>query len=257
MKVKEIANVLEAFAPIQVQEGYDNSGLLIGDFNSEVKKVLVCLDVTVEVIEEAVREGANMIVAHHPIIFAGLKRLTGENYVEQTVMEAIKNDINIYACHTNLDKIKGGVSYKMADLLGLDNLEILSQETEDVGLGVMGNLPEAIAPNAFLKLVKEVFGGTIRHTKLPAGKVQKVALCGGSGASFLAVAKEKRADVYLSSDFKYHQFFDAEDQIVILDIGHAEAENCSKALINEILSKKFPNFAVYLSKIDTNPIKYY
>ena len=257
MKVRDFTEVLESFAPLRIQEGYDNCGLLTGNHEMEVKGIMVSLDVTVEVINECINNGANMVVAHHPIIFGGVKKLTGGNYVEDVIIKAIKNDIAIYAYHTNLDKVPGGVSFKMAELLGLQNVQILSPEEENVGLGAIGELKSEMGTDGFLEKVKATFGGGIRYTETDKKAIKKVALCGGSGASFLSLAKAQQADAYVSSDFKYHQFFDGEKETMIVDIGHAEAENCSKALINEILSKKFPNFAVYLSKVDTNPIKYY
>jgi dinuclear metal center YbgI/SA1388 family protein len=257
MIVRDFTNALESFAPIEIQEAYDNCGLLTGNHKMEVKGVVITLDVTEEVINECINNGANLIVAHHPIIFGGIKKLTGGNYVEDVLIKAIKNDIAIYAFHTNLDKVQGGVSFKMAEMLGLQNVEILSPESDMIGLGAIGKLEKPLSTDSFIDLVKSIFGGVIRYTDIGKKEVNKVALCGGSGASFFNIAKSKEADVYLSSDFKYHQFFDAEKQTMIVDIGHAEAENCSKALINEILSKKFPNFAVYLSEVDTNPIKYY
>ncbi|MCX6181157.1 MAG: Nif3-like dinuclear metal center hexameric protein [Bacteroidetes bacterium] len=259
MIIATIIQVLEEWAPPQYQESYDNVGLLTGDKNAEVKGVLVCLDCTEEVIEEAIALGANMVIAHHPIIFSGLKKLTGANYIERTVIKAIKNDIAIYAIHTNLDNVLHGVNAKICALLEIQNKRILQVKRgiAEVGSGMIGELNTPLNTKDFLQKIKIAFSaGSVRYTSVLKDKVSRIAVCGGSGSFLLKDAIEQGADIFLSSDFKYHQFFDAENRIVIVDIGHYEAEKFTKELICEFLREKFPTFALHLSKINTNPVNY-
>ncbi len=363
-KIKDVIAHLENLAPKSLQESYDNSGLLTGDRDAEVTGVLITLDTTEEVVAEAVNKGCNMIVSHHPVIFRGLKSLTGKNYVERTVIDAIRNDIAVYAIHTNLDNIRSGVNHKIAQKLGLENTRILApkkgellklvtfvplpqldavtealwkagagnignydqcsfqlkgtgtfrpnedatptigsameyeQVTEmrlevilpasheskvisalheshpyeevayylstlnninqDTGAGMIGDLPEIMEPSAFLKQLKNQMElSVIRHTT-PAGKyVKRIAVCGGSGSFLLENAKRAGADVFITADIKYHEFFDAELKVMIADIGHYESEVFTKELIYDILSKKFTKFALQLSETVTNPISYF
>lgn len=363
LKIKDITSFLEGWAPLAYQEPYDNSGLLTGDPNWAVSGVLVTLDCLESVVEEAIDLKCNLIVAHHPIIFQGLKRLTGKNYVERTVIKAIKNDIAIYAIHTNLDNIHSGVNKMIAEKIGLTGLQILQSkadtllklvtfipkdETEKVvaalhaagagnignyencsfqvmgqgsfqptehanpylgskgqlqkveeiriemilpataettvlnalkqahpyeevayyliplsnahqqiGAGMIGTLQEPLEPTTFLvRLKAQMNTACIRHTALPAKPIRKVAVCGGAGSFLLPQAKAMGADAYVSADFKYHEFFDAEGEILVADLGHYESEQYTKDLIKEVLERKFPNFAVYFSKSVTNPISY-
>jgi dinuclear metal center YbgI/SA1388 family protein len=362
MKVKDIIEHLETLAPKTYQESYDNSGLIVGDKNAEIKGVLVCLDSIEAVIDEAIRKNCNLVVAHHPIIFSGLKSLTGKNYIERTIIKAIKNDIAIYAIHTNLDNMFEGVNKRLAETLGLKNLQILSpkahtllklslyvpiahlstvrdalfsagageigaykhcsfsaegtgtfmatdganpfvgninethSETEFkleviltrdiqqqvlhamrnahpyeevayelisvenanqyIGSGMIGEIVEN-DELTFLNHVKQVLGaGCIKHTPLLGKKVKKVAVCGGSGSFLLPQAIAKGADVFITSDFKYHQFFDADNQIVIADVGHFESEQTTIQLIADWINEKFPKFAVHLTETNTNPVNY-
>ncbi len=365
MKVRDIIQAIEAFAPAAYQESYDNSGLQVGDMDAEVTSCLLTLDVTEEIVKEAMERGCNMIVAHHPVIFSGLKRLTGGNYVQRLVQLAIKNDINIYACHTNLDNMRAGVNAKIADKLGLIKTRILSpmsdtlrklytyappsvadkvreamfaagageignyrecsfsatgtgtfrpneqanptvgqaggpRETNDevkievlvhkhnewsvikamreahiyeevayelipllnpnaeMGAGMVGVLPEPMEEMTFFAHIKDKMkANCIKYTQLSGKKVQKVAICGGSGSFLLKDAIKVQADVFITSDFKYHQFFDAENRIVIADIGHYESEQYTVELFLDILTEKFPNFAFLLSGLSTNPVKYF
>lgn len=350
-------------APLTYQESYDNSGLLVGSYDSDVAGVLICLDVIESVVEEAIKKGVNLIIAHHPIVFKGLKRFNGSNYVERTVILAIQNNISIYAAHTNLDSVKGGVSDRICDLIGLQNRRILSPVSEDlyklvtfvpnkfaqevrdalfeagagsignydscsyavegtgsfrggentdpfvgekgklhlepevrietifpkhlkgaicsallknhpyeevafdiyrlendnkqVGLGMIGELAVPEEPLFFLRRIKEIFGSAcVKHTQISKRKIKTVAVCGGSGSSLLRKAISRKADVFVSGDFKYHEFFDAEGRIIIADIGHYESEQFTRDIFYEIVTKKFPNFAVYISEINSNPINY-
>lgn len=362
-KIKDIIQYLETIAPPAYQENYDNSGLICGNGNAEITGVLISLDATEDVVNEALSKGCNMIVAHHPIVFRGLKSLTGRNYVERTVISAIKNDIAIYAIHTNLDNVSNGVNKKICDRIGLQNTRVLAprpatlsklvtfvpkEHTKEVleavheagagnvgkythcsfrvegtgtfrpgeeadpyigstnkqeevnedrvemilpahlerkvltalhhahpyeevayflspltnfdqetGAGMVGDLEEETELFEFLNHLKvSMSAGCIRHTKSLERKVKKVAVCGGSGSFLLLAAIAAGADVFITADFKYHEFFDAEDRIVIADIGHYESEVFTKELIHEILSKKFTTFALNLSETVTNPISY-
>ena len=363
MKIKDIIAYLEDFAPLDYQETYDNSGLIIGNKNIEVKGVLITLDCTEEVIDEALSRGCNVIITHHPIVFSGIKKFNGNNYIERTVINAIKNDIAIYAIHTNIDNILHGVNGKIADKLKLENRKILSPKSDLlrqlvvycpsdnvtvlkdslfsagageignykncsfssigegtfratnqanpsigeigdlhieneqrievvyskdkerevlnamkknhpyeevahqiylinnkyqlVGSGLFGELVKPIKSEDFLILVKTIMcTDNIRYTKLVKDKIRKVAVCGGSGSFLLEKAKSVGADIFITSDFKYHQFFDANAEIIIADIGHYESEQYTKELIYELLTKKFTKFAIQLSNVNTNPIKY-
>jgi len=362
-KIKDIIQYLETVAPPQYQEDYDNSGLMCGSLNDSVKGVIITLDSTEEVVDEAINKKCNLVIAHHPIIFKAVKSLTGKNYVERTIIKAIKNDIAIYAFHTNFDNVIDGVNSKICEKLGLTNNAILvtkndnlnklvsfvpkentfevlnelhktgagnignysncsfrvegtgtfmpkegatpkvgkanlQEEVEenrievifpahlsgkmlnalkkahpyeevayflqpttnrnlDVGSGMIGELKKPMPAIDFLIFLKEKMNlELIRHTKLTKDTIKKVAVCGGSGSFLLKAAISKKADVFISADFKYHEFFDAEDKIIIADIGHYESEVFTKELIYEILSKKFSTFALNLSGIKTNPINY-
>ena len=365
MLVKDIIQVIEAYAPSVYQEGYDNSGLQIGNLNDEAKGVLISLDVTEAVLDEAMERGANIIVVHHPLLFSGLKQISGRNYIERIVHKAIKNDINIYACHTNLDNVRNGVNAKICEKLGLENNSILSamggtlfklytyapqkiadkvrdalfaagagaigeynecsfntegqgtfkpsenanpvigeaggsrqtesevkievlvdkartsavlkalfaaheydevayelipiaNKNQDLGAGMVGSLPGPMDENEFLAYIKDKMQtNCIRHTKLKGKKVHKVAVCGGSGSFLLKDAIRAGADFFITGDFKYHQFFDADGQLVIADIGHYESEQFTGEIFQHIINEKFPNFATLLSNLSTNPINYY
>ncbi|CAL1516660.1 Nif3-like dinuclear metal center hexameric protein [Chitinophaga sp. MM2321] len=363
MKIKEVIQALEQFAPLQYQESYDNAGLIFGDAGREVTNVLLTLDATEEVIDEAIARGCNLVVAHHPIVFGGLKKITGNTYVERVAIKAIRHEVAVYAAHTNLDNVRNGVCAQMASRLGLESCRVLQPKTgllkklftfvpladiemvraalfaagageigkysecsfnatgqgtfkgeqgadpyvgtpgerhfeteiklevifpvylesriiqallnshpyeevaydvvsldnayQQVGSGLVGNLPQAMDEMDFLHYVKQQFGaGCVKYTPLRGKEVKKVALCGGSGSFLLKRAISAGADVYISSDFKYHEFFDAENQLVIADIGHFESEQFTVELFYHILTEKFRNFAPLKSTIKTNPVNY-
>ena len=363
MKIKDITGFLEGIAPIEYQEGYDNSGLIVGDQEAAVKKALITLDVTEEVVEEAIKGKYQLIIAHHPIIFGGLKKLNGKNYVERVVIKAIKNNIAIYAIHTNYDNVLEGVNAKICERLCLADCRILLPKKQllkklytfipvehhervakavfeagaghignysetsfnspgtgtfkgndktnpaygkkgikekvdeikfetifpvnlerkvinalisahpyeevaydlvtldnahsKVGSGMIGNLKSEMAGNSFLKLVKkQLKTDCIRHTKILDKPVKKVAVCGGAGRFLLNNAIAAGADVFITADFKYHDFFDADGRILVADVGHYESEQFTKELLASEILRKFPTFAALLSKINTNPIKY-
>ncbi len=362
--IKDIAAYLESIAPIALQESYDNAGLIVGDPGAEVKGVLICLDSTEEVVEEALKNNCNLIIAHHPIVFSGLKKLNGKNYIERTVIKAIKNDVAVYAIHTNLDNIREGVNAKICERIGLKNCRILSPKKDllkklvtfcpvehadkvrnalftagsgnignydecsfnaegtgtfragdntqpfvgekgkrhsekeirietifeswlesavlkslyeshpyeevafdiypvdnshsSIGSGMTGELETAMNEKDFLEHLKSVMKtGCIRYTKLAGKKVSRIAVCGGSGSFLLNDAIRSGAQVFITSDFKYHQFFDADQKIVIADIGHYESEQFTKELLHDFLVKKFSTFAVRLSGVVTNPVNYF
>ncbi|MEQ8909167.1 MAG: Nif3-like dinuclear metal center hexameric protein [Vicingaceae bacterium] len=363
MKIKDIIQQLEKIAPPSLQESYDNSRLLVGSKDQKVNQLLLSLDCTEVVVQEAIDRKCEMIVAHHPIVFSGLKSLTGKNYIERTVIKAIKNNIAIYAIHTNLDNVYHGVNQKIAEKLGLKNTKILSPKKEllqklvffcpvkdsekvraaifkagagqigdydacsfnlkgegtfragentnphvgekgklhkeeehrvevvlpnyleakviaalkkahpyeevaydlyslrnsweQVGSGMIGDLEEEQDFQAFLKSLKSKLNTPlIRHTKLHKKKVKKVALCGGAGSFLLNAAKAKGADVFITGDYKYHQFFDAEDEIVIADVGHYESEQFTPELLQEFLMENLPELSTKLVQTNTNPISY-
>ncbi len=363
MNISDVIQYLEQIAPLSLQESYDNSGLITGNRRETVSGVLVCLDSTEAIVEEAIALGCNLIIAHHPIVFSGLKKITGSNYIERTIIKAIKHDIAIYAIHTNLDNVKDGVNAKIAERLGLINTRVLAPKSgllkklvtfapeanagdvrfalfnagaghignydhcsfsiegtgsfrgnehanpyvgtrgedhyenevrievifpaflqakilsalisthpyeevaydlytldnkfQSVGAGLIGSLETPQKEIYFLQKVKETMQcGGIRYTELRGVDVRKVAVCGGSGSFLLKDAIAAGADMLVTADFKYHQFFDAEKRIVIADIGHYESEQYTIDLISDLLMKKFATFAVHLSKINTNPINY-
>jgi dinuclear metal center YbgI/SA1388 family protein len=260
MKITEILAVLETIAPPWLQESYDNSGLIVGDPEMEITGVLCCLDSTEAIVEEAVKKGCNLIVAHHPIVFKGLKRLNGANYVERTVIKAIRNNVAIYAIHTNLDNVfKNGVNSKIAEKLGLVHTRILAPKAGDIqtGAGLIGQLPSPVSEGVFLQqLKKNLNTPCVRHTALRQRDIRTVAVCGGAGSFLLSEALRQGADCFVSADFKYHEFFDAEDRLVIADVGHFESEQYTIELLFEVLQEKFPTFALHLTNLNTNPVFY-
>ena len=266
MYLYEITNHLEEIAPLRFQEEYDNSGLLVGSPKMEVNGAIISLDMTEQVIQEAIDKNCNLVIAHHPIIFRGIKKFDPEYYVDRAVIKAIKNDIALYAIHTNLDNVlRGGVNEKIALKLNLQDIEILKahpssplETSYTLGSGTIGNLPEAMTELRFLEYLKEEMEVRfIRHTQLLDKDIQKIAICGGSGSHLLKTAIAQKADVFITADFKYHQFFDANGEIVIIDIGHYESEYFTIELILELISKKFPKFAAHCTKEVTNPVFYY
>ena len=260
MYIQDITAVLEQVAPPHLQETYDNAGLLVGDPTMNVTGVLFCLDSTEAVVEEAVSRGCNLIVAHHPIVFRGLKQLTGSNYVERTVIRAIRSGVAIYAIHTNLDNVhQQGVNAKIAEKLGLHHTRVLAPRPglEGVGAGLLGTLSSPLAETDFLYLLqRQLRTGCIRHTALLDKPVRQVAVCGGSGSFLLSAAQGAKADVFITADFKYHEFFDADGRILIADVGHYESEQFTIELLYDIIREKFPTFALHCTNLNTNPVFY-
>lgn len=363
MQLAILTQYLESLAPLALQESYDNAGLIVGDAKKEAKKALISLDCTEAVVDEAIAQGADLIISHHPIVFSGLKKFNGNSYIERVVMKAIKHDIALYAIHTNLDNVLDGVNAKMAEVIDLENVNILapkksllkklvtfcptdkaaglrmalfaagagdignysecsfnqegigtfkagentnaysgekgkqhheaetkietiypawleskvinalkaahpyeevafdciplSNAYEQVGSGMIGELAEEMDTLEFLKMVKQRFHcQNIRHTAIHKNKVKRIALCGGSGSFLLNDALAAGADVFITADYKYHQFFDAENKILIADIGHYESEQFTSDLLLEKIRNKFPTFAVQLCTLNTNPVHY-
>jgi len=258
--IGDVCTVIEKFAPLSLQESYDNAGLILGDRNREVTGVLIALDATLDVIDEAIRLGSNMIVTHHPFIFKGLKTITGKNHTENCLIKAIRNDIAIYAGHTNVDSVRGGVNERMADKLGLTETSILvpvHQSSCDCGLGMIGMLPKPLSETDFLNIVKKTFHcERIRFSSLTGKTIQKVALCGGSGSEFLEKALSMGADAYLTGEAKYHEFFTHASEILFVDAGHYETEQFTKDIFFELLSENFSTFAVRISEVENNPVHY-
>lgn len=256
-KVKDIIDAVCDFAPLSLQESYDNCGLQTGDPDMASTGALLAVDMTEEVLDEAIALGINTIITHHPLIFGGIKSVTPSHPAGRIVMRAVKHDIAIIAAHTNIDKAYHGVSYRMGEKLGLCDMRPLAEEGEGTGLGVVGRLPEATAAEPFLYKIKEAFGcECLRHTAISGDTVGTVALCGGSGASFINDAIEAGADIYVSADFKYHDFFAADGKITLADAGHFETERCTIEIFYDILTKKFTNFAVRRTSTYTNPVIY-
>lgn len=259
MKIQEVTEYLESIAPLRLQEPYDNAGLLVGNHATEVTGVLVSLDTTEEVVEEAHEKGCNLIVSHHPIIFSGLKRLNGYHYIERAVIKAIKHDIAIYAIHTNLDNVlQHGVNERIARKLQLRDVQILRPKLEpSIGSGVIGTLPAPREFDLFLRdLVAHMELDGLKHTTPSHSQIEKIALCGGSGRFLLEDAISLGAQVFISADFKYHEYFEANGVITIIDIGHYESEKFTIELLHELITGKFSKFAAYCTKVNTNPLNY-
>ena len=261
MTIKDIAGLLESVAPVHLQESYDNAGLIVGHPDTEVTGILFSLDAVESIVDEAVNKGCNLVVSHHPIVFRGLKRFNGANYVERTVIKAIQNGVALYAIHTNLDNVlHRGVNERIARRLGLENVKVLLPKpgSIDIGAGIIGDLPVVTAEETFLQHLKmAMLTKCVRHTELRGTPVAKVAVCGGSGSFLLPAALMAGADALVTADFKYHEFFDAEGRLIICDIGHFESEQFTIELLFEIIYEKYPNFALHLTSVNTNPIRYY
>ena len=261
MKIKEIIAALERFAPLPLQDGFDNAGLQIGLTEAEATGALLCLDVTESVIDEAITLGYNLIVSHHPLLFKGYKSITGKDYVERCIMKAIRNDIVVYSAHTNLDNAEGGVNFKIAEKIGLKDVMVLDPKTitDEVvaGAGVIGELKEPETETEFLKRIKKLFEvGCVKHNRMNGRLIKKVALCGGSGAFLLPRAVACNADVFITGEVKYHDYFYYDNQILVAEIGHYESEQYTKEIFYSIIREMFPGLEVQMTRVNTNPIKY-
>ena len=276
LRIHEIVSAFEAVAPLALQESYDNSGLIVGEMGAQVSKALLCLDSTEAVVDEAIAKGCDLIIAHHPIVFGGLKRFTGGDYVQRALIKAIRNNIAIYACHTNLDNVlRGGVNERIAQQLGFEAERVLRPIVADfgsfvgigglddsdvfrtAGAGVLCKLQKPMNVLDFLQHLKAKMGvEVVKYTKCDVEMVSKVAICGGAGSFLIGDALRAGADAFITSDVKYHEFFDAEGKMLLCDIGHYESEKYTIDLFSNILSAKFPKFATIFAGTITNPIDY-
>ncbi len=259
MKISEIIDAITAFAPLNLQESWDNSGVQVGDVAAECSGVLLCVDATEIIIDEAIARGCNLVLAHHPLLFRGLKQIVGQTLVERTVLKAIRGGITVFSAHTSLDSTLGGISWEMARMLGAKVERVLSPSAANpsVGLGVVATLPEPMAPEAFAQKVKAAFGSpACRCTALPSQPISRIAMCGGAGGEFIPLAIAAGAQAYISSDTRYHDFVDNASSIFLVDIGHYESEMCAKHIFYRVITEKFPNFAVWKSENEKNPINY-
>ena len=253
-------SALERFAPLPLQESWDNAGLQVGLTETEVSGALLCLDVNEKIVDEAIQEGCNLIVSHHPLLFRGLKTISDLTDVQRTVMEAIQKGICVISMHTNMDNAKGGVNYKMAEKLGLRDVQFLSPKTVDgveSGSGVIGELPEAQASDDFVLAVKKAFDVECAMcNELLRRPVRKVALCGGAGDFLLDDALKAGADAFITGEMLYHQYFGYEQQIQICVIGHYQSEQYTAEIFRDIIGKECPGVKTFIAEICTNPILY-
>ncbi len=259
MILQDIIHIIESVAPLSYQADWDNSGLQVGDRNAKVNAALLAIDVTESVVNEAIDKGCNLIVSHHPLLFRGLKHLTGATVQERCAMAAIRYGISIYSAHTTIDSWLHGVSGRMAEKIGVTDCRILQPSEADtsVGLGVIGSLTEAIEMEELLERIAQVFGiarGGIRYVEGKKQMVEKVALCGGAGADLLEVAIKEGADVYVSADFTYHEMQNAYQRIGIIDMDHWASEQFTREIFAELLS---PHVKTYMAENDKSPVKHY
>ena len=259
VKIKDIIALLEEFAPPHIAEDYDNPSLIVGDFDEPVKGILVTLDYTEDVLEYAIIKNCNLVIMHHPIWFGSRKNLNSKDWIGRLLLKTIKNNINLYAVHTNLDKTIGGVNHKIAEKLGLINTDWLLQEEENIGLGLVGELPKGMDKVEFLSYVKKVFKvPVIRYSDANIEKVKRVAVCGGS-CSFLIeeIKKQGNIDAYITADITYHKFFENEGKFLLIDAGHYETEQYTVELLKNFLEKIYNNLLILHFPYSTNPIKYF
>ena len=261
MIVKDIMDCITEIAPLQWQEHYDNAGLQVGDLHAVTTKALIALDLTEELVDEAVAKSCDLIISHHPLIFRGIKQLSPETYIGRAVIKAVKHDIAIISMHTNLDNSYLGVSRVLAERLGLKNLKLLqpSAAAPDLcGAGMVGEFEMPMEEDAFLDRVADCIGSPcLRHSALTGRPITKVGLCGGSGSPFMEDALAHHVDAYLTADIKYHDFFVPEGAYLLVDGGHFETEQFTKLLIKDLIQKKFPTFAAEIAVTNTNAVHYH
>ena len=260
MKIKQVLSALERFAPLPLQESWDNAGLQLGLTEAEVSGALLCLDVNEQIVDEAVAKGCNLIVSHHPLLFRGLKQISGADYVQRSVIKAIKHDIVIVSMHTNMDNALDGVNWKIAERLGLTDCKFFAQKTVDgieAGSGVVGNLPLQMDARAFIELVKKQFGVQCAQcNELLQRPISKVAICGGAGDFLLSDAIGEGADAFITGEMHYHQYFGYEQQIQICVIGHYQSEQYTAEIFRDIIQKDCPGVKTFIAETNTNPIVY-
>lgn len=259
MKIQEVIDALERFAPLPLQESFDNAGLQVGLTEAEVSGALLCLDVTEQIVDEALRRDCNLIVSHHPLLFHGLKRISGDDYVQRTVMKAIQGGVTIVSMHTNMDNALGGVNFKMAEKLAMHDVTFLTEESRAAGHGsaVIGSLPEPMASAAFIAQVKTAFGtGAVLCNELLQRPVTRVAICGGAGAFLLGEALRQGADAFITGEMHYHEYFGHEQQIQIAVIGHYESEQYTSEIFRSVIEEACPGVRTCIAATVTNPIIY-
>ncbi len=267
--IREVMEALESFAPLPLQESYDNAGLQVGLTEAEVSGALLCLDVTEPVVREAIDLGCNLVVSHHPLLFRGLKCVGDTDYVQRCVRLAVQNDIAVYAAHTNLDNAEDGVNFRMAEHLGLQDVSLVQerrvtlpglkgqQRQVTAGAGVIGFLSEPEDSLQFLQRVKQVFGvECLMHNELLRRPIQSVALCGGAGDFLLPEAVRMQADAFLTGEMHYHQYFGHEQEIQIGVLGHYQSERFTTEIFRDIIGDRWPDVAVFMASASTNPISY-
>ena len=259
MKVKEVAETLERFAPLPLQEGYDNAGFQIGLTAAEdVSGVLLCLDVTEEVIAEAVRKGCNLIVAHHPLLFRGVKCIDRSTIVGRCVLDAISAGIGIYAAHTNLDNARGGVNFAAAKMLGLEDVRFLQPTAGgEGGSGIIGTLASPVPAANFLQFLKTAFrADSLAYAAGPQSKISTVAFCGGAGDFLVDEAVKQGADIFITGEMGYHRYFGHSDKLWLATLGHYETERHTIALLHEVLAEALPGLRLVETDVNTNPLRY-
>ena len=260
VKIKEVLSALERFAPLPLQESWDNAGLQLGLTETEVSGALLCLDVNERIVDEAMAKGCNLIVSHHPLLFRGLKTISDLTDVQRTVMRAIKQGIAVVSMHTNMDNARGGVNFKIAQKLGLQNVVFFAQKQVDgieAGSGVVGELPEAMAADDFIIGVKKAFGVECAMcNELLRRPIKRVAICGGAGDFLLDEAVKNQADAFITGEMHYHQYFGYEQQVQICVIGHYQSEQYTAEIFEEIIQKECPGVKTCIAETCTNPILY-
>ena len=260
MKIKQVLSALEQFAPLPLQESWDNAGLQLGLTEAEVSGALLCLDVNEKIVDEAIEKGCNLIVSHHPLLFRGLKQICGADYIQRCVIKAIKHDIDVVSMHTNMDNALGGVNWKIAERLDLQACRFFAQKTVEgieAGSGVIGELSSAMDARRFIELVKNRFGTECAMcNELLKRPVKKVAICGGAGDFLLPDAISEGADAFITGEMHYHQYFGYEQKIQICVIGHYQSEQFTMELFRDIIAKNCPHVRTEIAETNTNPIVY-
>ena len=258
MKNKEIANCIEAIAPLHLQESYDNCGFQTGDYNGECSGVLICVDATEEILDEAIAQKCNLVVTHHPLLFHAVKQVLDRNRMDRVLKKAIKNDITIYSCHTSIDFAPTlGVSMVDAELLGLTDIAPLAAKPGTMG-PVIGTLKKALPITEAISYIKTTLGSVAARLSIYDENkiINKIAVGGGACSDYIPDAINAGADIFITSDCKHNDFLDHRKDIVLMDLGHFDTEKCTKQIFYNIITEKFPNFAVYKSEIEKNPIIY-
>ena len=260
VKIKQVLSALEQFAPLPLQESWDNAGLQIGLTEAEVSGALLCLDVTERVVDEAVRRGCNLVVSHHPLLFRGLKQVSDATDVQRTVWKAIREGVCVVSMHTNMDNARGGVNWKIAEKLGLTDVRFFAEKTVqgiEGGSGVVGMLPQPMAAEAFISQVKQTFGvACAQCNELLQRPIQRVALCGGAGDFLLDEAVALKADAFITGEMHYHQFFGYEQRLQICVIGHYQSEQFTSEVFRSIIEQECPGVKCLIAETVTNPIVY-